>query len=74
MFDKAWFKEGPPKYYGRVTVYIDRRARKYRIRPESGMKYNCCITWGNTDEKQKSQWNKIMDRVEKYQTGVIQMC
>ena len=28
VFDKAWFKEGPPKYYGRVTVYIDRRARK----------------------------------------------
>ena len=55
VFDKAWFKNGTPKYYGRVTVYIDRRARKYRIKPEPGMRYNWCITWSSTDEKQQSQ-------------------
>ena len=68
MFDKAWFKSGPPKYYGCVTVYIDRMARTYRVKPESGTRYNWCRGWGNTDEQQQSQWNKIMDRVEKYKT------
>ena len=40
VFDRAWFKIGPPKYYGRVTVYIHRRATKYRIKPSQA----CGIT------------------------------
>ena len=68
-FDKAWFKKGGPKYYGTVTVYMDRTGKKYRIKPCPGLKYNYTIDWGNTEEAQKSQWNIIMAKVEEYRAG-----
>ena len=67
VFDKAWFKSGPPKHYGPVTVFIDRPNRRYRGKPEPGSRYEWSICWGNTEEEQQVQWGKIVDRVREYQ-------
>ena len=63
VFDKTWFKIGGPKYYGCVTVYIDKKAYKYRVKPEPGSRSEYRITWGNTDEQQHGQWRQVMEHV-----------
>ena len=53
VFDKTWFKIGGPKYYGCVTVCIDKKIYKYRIKPKPGSRAEYRIAWGNTDEQQQ---------------------
>ena len=65
--DKAWFKTGGPKHYGHVTVFIDRRNHRYRVKPEPGSRYEWAIRWGKTEEELQEQWEKIMTQVREYQ-------
>ena len=44
-FDPTWFKDGPPRHFGKVTVYNDRKLKLYRIRPEQGSRHNKKVAW-----------------------------
>ena len=66
VFDKTWFKIGGPKYYGCVTVCIDKKIYKYRIKPKPGSRAEYRIAWGNTDEQQQGQWRKVMEHVREF--------
>ena len=67
-FDKAWFISGCPKHYGKVTVYLCRKHNFYRIKPQHGSKKIDKLAWGKTDKERLSQWRKVMEKVEKYNT------
>ena len=65
-FDKTWFKTGGPKYYGSVTVYVDKKTQKYRIKPGPGSRQESKVVWGTTDKQQLVQWKKVLDTVRDY--------
>jgi len=65
-FDKKWFKEGGPKRYGQVTVYIDRTIGKYRIKPHPATRYDEGVMWGKGEKAQQKQWKKVIEKIGKY--------
>ena len=68
IIGKAWFISGCPKQYGKVTVYLCRKHKVYRIKPQHGSKKIDKLAWGKTDKERLSQWRKVMEKVEKYNT------
>ena len=66
VFDETWLKMGGPKYYGCVTVYVDQKTKKYRIKPEPGSRQYYKLVWSTTEEQQQLQWRKLMETVREY--------
>ena len=65
-FDKGWFKSGPPKRFGQVTVYVCRKTQIYRVKPGHASRKTDNIIWGRTEEDYLVQWKKVLDKARHY--------
>jgi len=65
-FDKGWFKSGPPKRFGQVTVYVCRKTQIYRIKPGYASRETSNIIWGRTEADYLVQWKKVLDKARHY--------
>ena len=64
-FDPTWFKDGPPRHFGKVTVYNDRKLQLYRIKPELGSRHTKKVAWGKPDQH-KEKWAQVVQWVGEY--------
>jgi hypothetical protein len=67
-FDPTWFKDGPPRHFGQVTVYNDRKLQLYRIKPDTGSRHTKKVAWGKPDQH-KEKWAHVIEWVNEYRSA-----
>ena len=67
-FDPTWFKDGPPRHFGNVTVYNDRQLQLYRIKPDKGSRHTKKVAWGKPDQH-KEKWAHVIEWVNEYRNA-----